>query len=90
MKVKLYCVLDNASGVYDGPVPNHNDGVALRAFTNIATNPEHPVGRNPECFSLWRVGEWNDATAEIIPEPKHCVAYAIDIIPRDNNGDADA
>ena len=32
MKVKLYAVLDNASGVYDGPVPCNGDGVALRNF----------------------------------------------------------
>ena len=32
MKVKLYAVLDNASGVYDGPFPQQGDGVALRNF----------------------------------------------------------
>jgi hypothetical protein len=30
MKVKLYAVLDQASGVYDGPVPAAADGVAMR------------------------------------------------------------
>ena len=61
MKVKLYAVYDKASGVYDGPVPCNADGVALRNFTNMAKNPDTPVGRNPECFSIWRVGQWDDA-----------------------------
>ena len=54
MKVKLYAVLDSASGVYDGPVPAQADGVALRNFTNMAMDANTAIGRNPECFSLWR------------------------------------
>lgn len=28
MIVKMYAVLDSASGIYDGPVPAHTDGAA--------------------------------------------------------------
>jgi len=80
MKVKLYAVLDRASGVYDGPVPCTTDGVALRNFTNMAKNPDSTIGKNPEYFSIWRVGEWNDADGEITPEVKECLAHAVDII----------
>ena len=80
MKVGLYCVLDKVSGVYDGPVPAHNDGVALRNFTSMATNDQSPVGQHPEHFSIWRVGEWNDATGEVIPETKECLGHAIDLL----------
>lgn len=80
MKVKLYAVLDSASGVYDGPIPVNSDGVALRNFTNMAKNPESPVGRNPECFSIWRVGEWNDAEGSVISEGKVCLGHAIDLL----------
>lgn len=80
MKVKLYAVLDNASGVYDGPVPAQADGVAMRNFTNMAKTPESPIGKNPECFSLWRVGEWNDADGTITPKTKECLCYAIDMV----------
>ena len=83
MKVKLYAVLDKTSGVYDGPVPCHNDGVALRNFTNAAIAGEGPISKNPECFSIWRVGEWNDATGEVTPEIKECLGYAIDLINDD-------
>ena len=36
MIVKLYAVLDSASGVYDGPVPAHTDLIAMRNFTDVA------------------------------------------------------
>lgn len=80
MKVKLYAVLDSASGVYDGPVPAHNDNVALRNFAHMAKNADSPIGRNPEHFSIWRVGEWNDALGEVVPESKECLGYAIDML----------
>ena len=80
MKVKLYAVLDSASGVYDGPVPANADGVALRNFTNMARSDNNAVGKNPECFSIWRVGEWNDATGEVTPETKECLGHAVDLI----------
>ena len=83
MKVKLYAVLDNASGVYDGPVPCNGDGVALRNFINMARNPESPIGKNPECFSIWRVGEYNDATGEVTPEVKECLGHAVDLLKGD-------
>ena len=80
MKVKLYAVLDKASGVYDGPIPCNADGVAMRNFRNTAMDANSTIGKNPSDFSLWRVGEWNDATGEIVPEIKECMAYAVDII----------
>lgn len=84
MKVKLYAVLDRASGVYDGPVPSQSDGVAFRNFTNLASDPNTPVGRNPEDYSLWRVGEWNDAEGVVTPETKECLGYAVDLIAVDD------
>lgn len=86
MKVKLYAVYDKTSGVYDGPVGAHNDGVALRNFTNACLTGDGPLAKNPECFSMWRVGEWNDATGEVTSEVKECLGYAIDLI-RGENGD---
>ena len=80
MKVGLYCVLDQCSGVYDGPVPAHNDQVAMRNFTAMVQNVESPIGKNPSDFSLWKVGTWNDGTAEVEPEVKKCLAYAVDLL----------
>ncbi len=80
MKVKLYAVLDSASGVYDVPLPCNADGVAMRNFINMAKDQATLVGKNPECFSIWRVGEWNDATGKVTPESKECLGYAVDLI----------
>ena len=80
MKVKMYAVYDSASGVYDGPIPAIADGVALRNFTNMALDGTTPIGKNPECFSLWRVGEWNDADGSVTGETKECLGHATDLV----------
>ena len=86
MIVKLYAVLDQASGVYDGPVPAQSDQLALRNFGDMCKNPDSAIGKHPSDFSLWNVGTWNDATGEIVTEGKTCIAYAIDLItPTEGN-----
>ena len=80
MIVKLYAVLDSASGVYDGPVPAHTDLIAMRNFTDVAKNPDSAVGKHPSDFSLWNVGTWNDATGEVLCDGKVCLAYAVDLL----------
>lgn len=85
MKVGLYAVLDSASAVYDGPVPSHNDEVAVRNFGNMAKNPQSAISQNPECFSLWKVGEWNDGDAQVLPlkDGKVCLINAVDLLNKE-------
>ena len=90
MKVGLYAVLDNCTGVYDGPVPAHNDATAMRNFAHMAQNPEGPIGKNPSDFSLWWVGTYNDATGEIDPQIKKCLLHAIDVITPNNEVELNA
>lgn len=65
IKKNLYAIIDTASGVYDGPFKGLSDGQMIRTFTDIAVDPEHPVGKHPEDFSLIKVGTWNEGTGEL-------------------------
>jgi hypothetical protein len=65
MKVNLYAVIDTATGIYDGPIPSQADGAAVRNFSDMALNKDHPIGKHPEHYALIKVGTWNDGTGEI-------------------------
>lgn len=80
MKVKLYAVLDTASAIYDGPIPAQTDELAVRNFGNMARDIKHPIGKNPEYFSLWVVGEWDDSKGEVIHTKTECLVKAIDLL----------
>ncbi len=65
MIVSLYAIYDSASGVYDGPFPGTADGAVSRNFSDMCLNADHPIGKHPDCYTLFRVGSWNDGTGEV-------------------------
>ena len=69
MILGLYAVFDVCSGVYDGPFPQRADAEAQRNFTGMVNKVDSPIGQNPEDFTLFKVGVWNDATGEIEKMP---------------------
>jgi hypothetical protein len=52
----------------------------LRAFTDIATDADHQIGKHPEDYSLYRLGTWNDNKGEISPLEKECLATAQEVV----------
>lgn len=67
MILNVYCVFDSAASVYQRPFYCQTDGEALRAFGDISFDKEHPIGMHPEDYSLYRVGQFNDAKGELVP-----------------------
>ena len=88
MKFQVYSVFDSVSGVYDRIWQSISDGAALREFTDIACNADHPIGRHPEHYSLFRVAEFDDNTGELIVcEPK-CIGRAHELVVASRQVDA--
>ena len=60
MRQNVYSIRDRCSKLYDRPWVAHSDAAAVRSFTDIATDEEHPIGRHPEDFTLFRIGTWDE------------------------------
>ena len=93
MRLFLYCVFDSASGVYDRPFCAQSDGAAIRSFGDIASDAEHPIGKHPECYSLYRVGEFDDNAGALVAEDAICIGKAHELVAaarRIGNGQMDA
>ncbi len=76
MNLNIYCVFDCAAAAYMRPFFAQSDAEALRSFTDISIDADHPIGAHPEDYSLHRIGIYNDQTAVITPEDKQCLATA--------------
>ena len=76
MRMFLYAIFDSASGIYDRPFCAQTDGAAVRMFSDLAVDADHVVGRHPEDFKLFRIGDFNDNSGEIQPEAPVCVGKA--------------
>lgn len=74
---KLYAVHDAKACFFGAPFTDMEDGSAVRNFAdavNDSSNPNNMWNKHPEDFSLFFVGEFDNATGELIPSvPKSLV-----------------
>lgn len=70
MKNYVYSVLDTKLGVFGGLFVDGSDGAAIRGFGDGVNdkNPKNRWNAHPEDFTLYRVGEFNIDTGELIPQ----------------------
>lgn len=78
MKLNLYSIYDTATGAYARPFFSQADGQAIRMFSDIARDPEHEVGKHPKDYSLFRIGIFDDQSAQLTPEDRSCLITALE------------
>lgn len=80
MKVGVYAVYDSAPEVFLNPVYCRSDEEAARAFSDQVLHPESNFGKNPEFFTLFKIGNFDDSTGTIDGHGKITVISAQKII----------
>ncbi len=81
MKLNAYCIFDTASGIYQRPYFVGSDNEATRAFADLVSETEHPVGKHPEDYSLFRVGNFNDVKGVLSGDDlKECIMTGLDAV----------
>ena len=84
----IFTVRDSKAAAYLPPFFMHNEAMAIRAISDAANDKQHQFGQHPEDYHLFRIGVFDDDTAEIIPEAPTVVAGAIDLVKE--NGDTES
>jgi hypothetical protein len=62
----IFTVKDSKAEAYLQPFFVHNEAVALRIITNLVEDDGHQFGKNPEDYSLWFLGKYDESTGELI------------------------
>jgi hypothetical protein len=71
MEKKLYSVFDRTAETFEPPFVESTDGMAVRVMqTIVANNPNHPVAKFGEDFILYKIGEFNPTTGNLV-QVKH-------------------
>lgn len=75
MVQKMYSVRDSKAEFYERPFLQHTHAEAQRSFASIARDPQNPIGKNPEDFDLYYLGEYDNVTGKLdpLPAPEHIV-----------------
>ncbi len=78
MKLNSYSIYDTASGLYSRPFFTPSDAEAIRSFSDIVQDAEHPIGRHPEDYTLFRLGRFDDTTGAIDNEVNESLCTALE------------
>lgn len=65
MKHKMFVIYDSKANAYMQPWFLTQNGMALRAFSDCVNDKDHNFGRHPEDYTLFDIGEFDDANADI-------------------------
>lgn len=67
MLLIMFSVYDSKAEAFLPPFFAPNDAMAQRMFASAANDQEHAFGRHAGDYTLFRVGEWNDADGIVCP-----------------------
>lgn len=66
MKLNVYSIYDSAATAYTQPFFMHNDGLAVRAFQGNVNTTDSNINLNPDQFTLFQIGTYDDNSGELI------------------------
>lgn len=73
MITSLYVIYDSKAKFYNKPFSQLNDEIALRTAQQMRNDTKTEIHRNPADFTMFRIGLYNDETAQIDTQAKHDV-----------------
>ena len=62
---KVFTIYDSKLEAYMQPFFMQSKGQAIRAFTDSVNDSQSQFNKHPEDFTLFQIGEYDDATARI-------------------------
>jgi len=87
MKVQCYAIFDSCSGIYEKPFFSTTDDLVKREFQDVATAADHPIGKHPEHYTLWRLGIFDNTNGEIKNETNEQLWSATEAISQSHRVD---
>ncbi len=85
MKLINYSIYDTASGLYSRPFFCQSDGEARRLFVDLVQDADHPIGKHPEDYSLFRTGQFDDTNAVFRNEENECLQTGLEAVAQTRN-----
>lgn len=69
MIVSVFTIYDNKALTFGSPFTFAHAGQALRAFQDVANDPNSMISRHPNDYSLIRIGTFDEDTGVMTSEP---------------------
>ncbi len=85
MKLNVYSIYDTAAGLYSRPFFCQSDAEALRMFSDLSVDAEHPVGKHPEDYAIFRLGTFDDNKGILQNEENECLSTGLEVVSKSRN-----
>lgn len=83
MLLYAYTLYDAKALTYSPPFFTTAHGAAVRMVMDLAADPSTSVGRHPSDYTLYCVGQWNDATGNLLPnDVREHISDVLPLVPR--------
>lgn len=82
MKYGIYCIYDDAAGVFTAPTIDISDASAVRNFQKMCVDANSMMNFKPSDFALYKVGDFDAETSKIdsvLPPVRLCVGSDCEI-----------
>ena len=76
----LFTVYDEKAQVFLPPFFVPTIGIATRAFTDAINSDTHQFGQHPSDYTLFRLGYFDDATAEMVSDDKKSLGNGVEFV----------
>lgn len=80
MKLKAYAIFDIKADVFNVPFFFTTNGQAVRAFQDLAQDPQSTVSKHPEDYKLVRLGSYDDETGVLEPCTQESLGFAFEYV----------
>jgi len=77
---KIFAIYDEKAKAYLPPFFLPESGMAIRSFKDCINSNDHQFGKNPEDYTLFTLGHYNDASASIDPHAPKTLGNGITFI----------
>lgn len=64
-KMIMVALYDDVTELFGYPIVVENEKTAVRGFCDMVSNKETVVGKNPQNFTLYRIGYYDNKTGQI-------------------------
>jgi len=81
MDHKTFSVFDDKANCFMPPFFQHTTAMAQRVFADAVRQTDHPFHKNPDDYTLYEIGTFDDASGQIMPSKKiQMIASASEIL----------
>ena len=77
MKTEMFVIFDTVAKIYNKPFFLVNLPSAQRAAQDLINNRDHEISRNPQDYTMWHLGSYDDETAQfdLLLTPKCLIKF---------------